>query len=479
LGYEPKQRIDMSGNKNEDSQHSLFHFDPSYPELPDKKSSELTDKLTRRLEKYVDPVKWITEDRFEANGLKLFDDVGQLYEIQLAKMEFQSLGNDLENFRKRTAYFELVNGQKSYHWHLSNVKGKGQIGHTNQYLTHWFYPYKGKFHGQMIKAIINFVKAENRDIILDPFMGSGTTLVEAATVGTNGVGIEINPALCIVSQIKLDSLNIHYPEFEYALRDEAKLHAVFDYFHNSQKALREKSWRIESNVQDAKEILNELWENHFPSSFLGEYPFEWRNVLMLMYLHALSDYTYLKGTAKERGLRDFFLINFKEYSKTLRGCYNVFKQLNIAPSQHKVLLGSALELPLDDNSVKGIITSPPYSIAIDYVKNDLHLLNYLGIDTSLLREEMVGLKGRKGEKLRLYERDMRKSIEEMYRVLVDEGWIAIVLGDVVVNGKRTNFCEKITEWAPEIGFTDAFAMKRPILGGFARLRYEYILFLQK
>jgi len=159
--------------------------------------------------------------------------------------------------------------------------------------------------------------------------------------------------------------------------------------------------------------------------------------------------------------------------------YETFKSLNLTPKEYTVLLGSALNLPLDDNSVKGVVTSPPYSIALDYVKNDLHLLNYLGIDTRRLKKEMVGLKGTKLEKLRLYEEDIRRSIEEMYRVLIKGGWAVIVLGDVVVNSKRTDFCEKIIEWAPEIGFVDAYAMKRPILGGFARLRYEYVLFLQK
>ena len=157
----------------------------------------------------------------------------------------------------------------------------------------------------------------------------------------------------------------------------------------------------------------------------------------------------------------------------------IFKQLNIIPKECTILLGSAINLPLENNSVKGVVTSPPYSIALDYVRNDLHLLNYLGIDTRRLRKEMVGLKGKKMEKLRMYEEDIRKSVEEMYRVLRKEGWAAIVLGDVVVNGKRTDFCKKIMEWAPEIGFVDAYAMKRPILGGFARLRYEYVLFLQK
>ncbi len=462
---------------NKEEPVSLFDFVESEGSK-NRKENKTESLLLGTLKKRIDPLSWILDPHLPKENFELFEDVGQIYELQLAKMEYETFKHNLELFRKRTAYFKIVNGEKSYHYFISKVKGKGQIGHTNQYLTHWFYPYKGKFHGQMIKAIINFIGAYEDDIVLDPFMGSGTTLIEATTIGTKSMGIEINPALCIVSQIKLDSLRINYPEFKKAIT-KMHLSKIFTYFNEAKKYLQERIWAIEAENQDARNILDELWENHFPNSFVKDYPFEWRNLLLLIYLHALSDYTYLKGTSKERSFKEFFYINFDEYSQTLKGTYETFKKLDITPKEYKVILGSALNLPLPSESIKGVVTSPPYSIALDYVKNDLHLLNYLGINTKKLRKEMVGLKGRKMEKLRLYEEDIRRSVEEMYRVLKKDGWAAIVLGDVVVNGKRTDFCKKIIEWAPEIGFVDAYPMKRPILGGFARLRYEYVLFLQK
>jgi len=148
-------------------------------------------------------------------------------------------------------------------------------------------------------------------------------------------------------------------------------------------------------------------------------------------------------------------------------------------AQPRVLFGSALELPLPSDSVDAVVTSPPYSIALDYVKNDQHLLDYLGIDTSELREQLVGLKGKSHEKLQLYEKDMRRSLIEMHRVLKRGCCAAIVLGDVVAENVRTNFCDRILTWAPGLGFSEAEAIRRPILGGFARLRYEYIILLRR
>ena len=113
---------------------SLFDFikkDSSKDKYVKKSNSE----LSMHLEKEIDPLSWILGHDFDKKNFKLFEDVGQIYELQLAKMEYESFKKNLDLFRKRTAYFKVVNGEKSYHYFISKIKGKGQIGHTNQYLT--------------------------------------------------------------------------------------------------------------------------------------------------------------------------------------------------------------------------------------------------------------------------------------------------------------------------------------------------------
>ena len=425
----------------------------------------------------IDIMTWITGGKFSSDEMKLFNDARQLYELQLAKMEFLNFSDNLDEFVKRAAYFEEILGKKSWHYYISSVKGKGQIGHTNQYMTHWFYPYKGKFHGQMVKALINFANARNSDVVLDPYLGSGTTLIESSLLGLPGKGVEINPALAIVSQIKLDSLRISYPDLSRELTPTL-INEAFRYF----KDLKVAPGSIKPTVDEhlnARELLNMLWDSYFPPSPLHELPFEWRNFLMLVYLHALSDYTYLKGTRKERSLQEFFHRNLQEYLRTIEGTYKVIQELGITLGDYEVTIGSTLDLPYPSGSIKVIVTSPPYSIALDYIKNDEHLLRYFGIDISALRDQMIGLKGKGKEKLILYERDLKRSIEEMIRVLKPGGWAVIVLGDISINGTRTNFKDKILEWGSELGCSEAFALERAILGGFARLRFEYLIFLRK
>lgn len=420
-------------------------------------------------------LEWITEGRSVQHHFKLFDDVGQIYEAELARLEFLPFRDDLDTFRRRTAYFEEVEHVKSNHFYISSVLGKGQIGHTSQYSVHWFYPYKGKFHGQMIKSLINASGAVEGDLVLDPFVGSGTTLVEASMLGVKSLGIDINPACCFISRVKADSMSVRAEDVAEVV-DTFGVHRVFEYFQSgklrSQHVLSREDFRTEVGG-----LLSQLLDESLGDS-LGIRD-EVRNLLFVCYLHALSDSVYLKGTQKARTHFEFFIRDIAEYLETLRGTNSVQRKLNLAWGEADVKLGSAMELPLPDNSVKAIVTSPPYSIAIDYVKNDMHLLDYLGINPSALRRDMVGLKGRGEAKVRMYGDDVKESLREMLRVLTLSGLAAIVLGDVVVDGQRTKFYKLIEEWAREIGFSDTLLIRRPILGGYARLRYEYIILLQK
>ncbi len=52
------------------------------------------------------------------------------------------------------------------------------------------------------------------DVILDPFLGSGTTAVAAKQLGRRSIGIEINPEYIQVAQERLDAMQFHTSLFE-------------------------------------------------------------------------------------------------------------------------------------------------------------------------------------------------------------------------------------------------------------------------
>ena len=60
----------------------------------------------------------------------------------------------------------------------------------------------------MVNAIINYCNLQPNSVILDPFCGSGTTLVESILLSFTIVGIDINPIACLSSIIKTNLLGI-------------------------------------------------------------------------------------------------------------------------------------------------------------------------------------------------------------------------------------------------------------------------------
>ena len=82
--------------------------------------------------------------------------------------------------------------------------------------VHRLHPYKGKFIPQLVEYFIdnktdNFKKEvyfKKGDIILDPFVGSGTTLVQAHEMGMHSIGIDISHFNCLIGESKLIDYNL-------------------------------------------------------------------------------------------------------------------------------------------------------------------------------------------------------------------------------------------------------------------------------
>lgn len=80
-----------------------------------------------------------------------------------------------------------------------------------QYLSHNIHRYSGKFIPQIAKSVIELFTDEE-DIVLDPYLGSGTTALEAILSGRKSIGIDINPLAILISEVKTMVLPIEVLE---------------------------------------------------------------------------------------------------------------------------------------------------------------------------------------------------------------------------------------------------------------------------
>jgi hypothetical protein len=171
--------------------------------------------------------------------VKLLPNVNELFELELAHLEFKCLPKD--QILERTAYIKSIDDKFSKHYLLYSNKSKkihsnrsaltqsyfeeGQF--STGYATHGLFPYRGKFHPQLIKGLINILNIKIGEIIIDPMAGSGTTNIEAALMGINSKAIDVSPFCQLMIKTKYDALTIDRSLFEKTKIEKKNL---FDFF---------------------------------------------------------------------------------------------------------------------------------------------------------------------------------------------------------------------------------------------------------
>jgi len=393
--------------------------------------------------------------------LELMDKVQFIYELALAKLELEGLSakfeptNSMRKFklldgdqnllRKRVAYFKKINGSISDYEKLVQFN---QTTSINQYLTHWIYPYKGKFHPQMIRALLNFIQVKEGNLVLDPFLGSGTTALESQVLGINSVGIDVSPVCVLISKVKTQSIDV--------------LDKIKDMKNEILKHNGKTLMNFDASPQKLREAINLIKDKKV------------KNFFLVAELVSHSD-----TSRRRRDFNESFSNNVEKMIKSVEDFDKAVKEVGIKLGDAKIEEGDSRNLKLKDVSVDGIITSPPYSIALDYVKNDAHALEALGFDTKQIRDGFIGVRGSNSERIKLYNQDMMKSIDEMFRALKHEKFCVIVIGDASYLGERIKTVDFTINYATKIGFKLIKNIDKIIFGLYNVMQKENILIFQK
>ncbi len=418
------------------------------------------ERMIRRAEKLGSFWAYSTDNLPEDRQLLLLDNVQFIYELALAQLELQSLGarfemtnglrefklldiKDDEKLRRRLAYFKFVKGKYTDYFQIIQ---KNRTRSVNQYLTHWVYPYKGKFHPQMIRGLLNIIELEQGDTILDPFIGSGTTAVEAQLLGINCIGIDVSPLCVLQSRVKTESLDV-LPEIV-ELKEEIT------------SRLRASLFNLKGETLD--DTINLIPEERA------------RNFYKMAKLVAISD-----NARRRREFSNAFLKNLELMIFSVSDYTQIVGKLNLELGSMDIKTGDSRALPLDDESVDGIITSPPYSIALDYVSNDAHALKELGHNISEIREEFIGVRGKGQARVDLYNEDMKLSLQEMVRVLKPKRYAVIIIGNATYNGQELKTVELTIDYAEKIGFRLVKNIDKIIFGLYNVMKKENILIFRK
>jgi SAM-dependent methyltransferase len=83
--------------------------------------------------------------------------------------------------------------------------------HQRTKYVHRLHPYLGKFIPQLVEI---FLRKYTLSLVVDPFCGSGTTLVEAQALGIDSFGCDISEFNCLLSKVKTDHYDVDLVEHE-------------------------------------------------------------------------------------------------------------------------------------------------------------------------------------------------------------------------------------------------------------------------
>jgi len=276
------------------------------------------------------------------------------------------------------------------------------------YLTHYIFGIHGKFFPRMIGAIMNSMNISKGDCILDPFCGSGTLNVESTIRGIDNIGIDMQPLFTMITRLKTES--IHW-------KDEWLKKNIEQLLQNIQVNLESGGF-----LHDDK--INKLDNGLLPKSLMRGIRKDSLAFVGVIKSCIEEGSSETDDKTAETDLQNFCklplaywmrsFLKKQEPKKILQTYgeylwkmfYSVYYFHQFENEICKFKMGKAdvytrdvrnlIETPdsrIQQREIDGIITSPPYGTAIDYVRDHVWALYMLGLSENHRRldeEHQIG-----------------------------------------------------------------------------------------
>lgn len=375
---------------------------------------------------------------------------------------------------------------------------KGESRAETTALTHSYHRYPAKFIPQIVDKLIQEHTSKG-DLVLDPFGGCGTTLVESKLNGRNSIGFDINPIAKLITQTKITPI---HPDILAKSHEQFLVAYSNSKIHRINHHPRIKYWFEEQTIGELDRIYSAI--NSISDSASKRF-------YQCAFSHNLKNSSrWLMKSIKPTIDRSkvivdpFVSINRHLVQMTKKNVqfYESLKESgNLGTSSKVYQLDSTKKWPVKNGSIDLIITSPPYVTSYEYA--DLHQLSLLwfgsdpkqfkrwhnkfsgefvefrrefigtsskpkkygNVDSDLATSivgELVMLNKPLAEDVANYFIDMKKVFNRMYDGLRPGGIASVIIGNTTLKGVKIRNAEVAAQQMLAAGFERVDFIKREL-----------------
>lgn len=300
--------------------------------------------------------------------------------------------------------------------------------------VHALHPYLGKFIPQLVDVFLQRYFSP-RDCVYDPFVGSGTTLVEANVFGAAAIGCDISAFNCLLSSVKTTSYSLG------AL--ELKLRGALELARDTEEVVEPADVSKWLRAWYAPQALRELLAYEcVTGATLGNPAWDVARVVLSRSARSARRTTHFDLDFPRKPIRKSYWCYkhrrtcspVQEASKFLRRYttdtvrrIRAFADLRTAASV-KVIHGDArfVDLPTE---VQGIITSPPYPGLIDYHEQHRYAYELLGLQDRRHLEIGPAKAGTSRRAIESYVADIAAVFRNARRFMASGAPVVIIVND--------------------------------------------------
>ena len=364
------------------------------------------------------------------------------------------------------------------------------------YLTHGLHPYPAKFIPQIPNALIQELSSVG-DTILDPFCGSGTTLVEALLLKRHAIGIDANPIACLITAaktVRLDSSDVE------ELRNlEIQLPEIRALFASGQMSL----FSPDPPVSIPTKPDLDFWFDPLVVSELSHLKQLCQNLTgvnaRVLAQASLSSIivTVSKQDSDTRYVRRAKVVEpgetIKRFERALSAAIPRALEFSdlVEPRFNSQVFNCDILEPPTTGAVDLVVSSPPYPNAYSYHLYHRTRMLWLDMDTAGFKKREIGShrkyssRASNGAGPDTFREEMGAVLRWLGGVLRPGGYCCLLIGDSIIRGNLIANDQIITAAAASNGFRLDAQFKRtlrasrksfnPIIG---KIKEEHILILR-